>query len=280
MSISTGMVNANWLRENRSDVVVADVRWYLDGRSGRDAYEGGHIPGAVFVDLDEDLSGPPTFEGGRHPLPDPKAFAAAMSRCGIGDKQAVVAYDDCGGMVAARLWWMLSVLGEEAAVLDGGLRKWEGPLVSAEEETDAAERLAAFTPRPWPQAAVATADEVECLRNDSETVILDARASERFQGQPNEIDVRFGHIPGAVNSPYSTNLNPDDTLRSPASLRQHFNDCGIKGDTSVVAYCGSGVSACLNLLTLKLAGLQPGRLFVGSWSAWGADPNRPLATGA
>ena len=279
MSISTGVVKADWLHSNRKDVVLADVRWYLDGRSGRAAYDKEHIPGAVFLDLDSDLSGAPTLEGGRHPLPDPGAFASAMSRVGIGNGQAVVAYDDCGGMVAARLWWMLSVLGENAAVLDGGLALWDGPLIAAEEETDLP-RQADFVPKPWPKEALATIEEVDKLSTDETTVILDARSSERFQGRPNAIDERFGHIPGAVNAPFSANLSSDGTLLPTAALRQHYAACGVENDTPVIAYCGSGVSACLNLLALKLAGLPQSRLFVGSWSAWGADRTRPLETGA
>ena len=279
MSISTGVVKADWLQSNRRDVVLADVRWYLDGRSGRAAYDRKHIPGAVFLDLDSDLSGAPTLEGGRHPLPDPEAFASAMSRAGIGNGQAVVAYDDCGGMVAARLWWMLSVLGENAAVLDGGLALWDGPLIAAEEETDLPPQ-ADFVPKPWPKEALATIEEVDKLSSGEETVILDARSPERFQGRPNAIDERFGHIPGAINAPFSANLSSDGTLLPAAALRQHYSACGVENDTPVIAYCGSGVSACLNLLALSLAGRPQSRLFVGSWSAWGADHTRPLETGA
>lgn len=269
------VVSGAWLAENVDRVVVADVRWYLDGRSGRAAYEAGHIPSAVFLDLDEALSAPPSTRGGRHPLPAPEAFAAALADVGIGDGIPVVAYDDAGGMIAGRLWWMLRSLGEPVAVLNGGLAAWPEAL-----STDAAEVAPArFTPRPWPAALFAGIEEVDELRRADRTVVIDARSSERYQGEPNAVDPRFGHIPGAVSAPCGANLAADGTLKSPALLRATYAGLGIDGDTDVVAYCGSGVSANLDLLALEVAGLGPGRLFVGSWSAWGADAERPVATG-
>ena len=269
------IVSGAWLQANVAHVVVADVRWYLDGRSGRAAYEAGHIPGAIFVDLDEGLSAPPG-PSGRHPLPDPDVFATALGAAGIGDGTPVVACDDAAGMVAGRLWWMLRSLGEPAAVLGGGLAAWPGTL-----STDVPETVpATFTPRPWPPEPYATIDEVDELRRDPGTVVLDARSPERYRGEPNAIDPRFGHIPGALSAPSSVNLAPDGTLRSPEELRASYAAAGVTGDADVVAYCGSGVSACLDLLALEVAGLGGGRLFVGSWSAWGADDNRPVASGS
>lgn len=268
-------VSGAWLQANIERVVVADVRWYLDGRSGRAAYEAGHIPAAVFVDLDEDLSAPPSAAGGRHPLPTPEHFAAALGAAGIGDGHPVVAYDDASGMVAGRLWWMLHSLGEPVAVLDGGLAAWPGPL-STEYPTVTPGR---FSPRPWPAGAFASAAEVDVLRRDRGTVVLDARSPERYRGEPNAIDPRFGHIPGAVSAPCAANLAIDGTLHSAEQLREMYDGAGIGDETDVVAYCGSGVSANLDLLALEAAGLGPGRLFVGSWSAWGADGDRPIATG-
>jgi len=270
------VVSGTWLHENLDRVVVADVRWYLDGRSGRAAYETGHIPGAVFLNLDEGLSASPSRSGGRHPLPDPEVFAAALGVAGIGDGCPVVAYDDAGGMVAGRLWWMLRSLGESAAVLDGGLAAWPGSLSTAVPERVHAH----FTPRPWPREPFATIDEVDGLRRAAGTVVLDARSTERYRGEPNAIDPRFGHVPGAVSAPCAANLNADGTLLSPAALREMYEELGVDGETGVVAYCGSGVSANLDLLALEVAGLGPGRLFVGSWSAWGADESRPVAAGA
>ena len=274
--LAAPIVGGAWLQANIERVVVADVRWYLDGRSGRAAYEAGHIPGAVFVDLDEGLSGPPSVAGGRHPLPSPEGFAAALGEAGIGDGCAVVAYDDASGMVAGRLWWMLRSLGERVAVLDGGLAAWPGPL-STDYPDIAPTR---FTPRPWPPESFASIAEVDELRRDPRTVVLDARSTERYRGEPNAVDPRFGHIPGAVSAPCAANLVPEGTLQGPGELRTNYAAAGIEGDTDVVAYCGSGVSACLDLLALEVAGLGGGRLFVGSWSAWGADRGRPVATGS
>ena len=273
--LPASVVSGAWLQANSERVVVADVRWYLDGRSGRAAYEAGHIPGAVFVDLDGDLSGAPSRLGGRHPLPEPEDFAAAVGEAGIGDGRAVVAYDDAGGMVAGRLWWMLRSVGESAAVLDGGLAAWPGPLSTEYPEVTPAR----FTPRPWSREAFVTIEEVDRLRRATGTVLLDARSSERYRGEPNAIDPRFGHVPGSVSAPCAANLAPDGTLRDPEALREMYAGAGVDGETEVVAYCGSGVSANLDLLALDVAGLGAGRLFVGSWSAWGADENRPVATG-
>lgn len=269
------IVSGDWLRANRGRVVVADVRWYLDGRSGRAAYEAGHIPGAVFVDLDEELSAPPSTAAGRHPLPDPETFAVALGAAGIGDGAPVVAYDDASGMIAGRLWWMLRSLGEPVAVLDGGLAAWPGPL-SVE---DPVVTPASFTPRHWPAEAFASISEVNELRRDPATVVLDARSPDRYRGEPNAIDPRFGHIPGAVSAPCAANLMPDGTLRDPEDLRRMYAAFGVENNTETVAYCGSGVSANLDLLALEVAGLRPGRLFVGSWSAWGDAGDRPVATG-
>ena len=264
-----------WLRANIGDVVVADVRWYLDGRSGRAAYEQGHIPTAVFLDLEADLSAPPSEARGRHPLPHPDGFAAALSAAGIGDGRPVVAYDDASGMVAGRLWWMLRCLGEPVAVLDGGLSAWPGSLTTTAPQITPAR----FTPRPWPPSAFAGIDEVDGLRRDPGTVILDARSPDRYRGDPNAIDPRFGHIPGARSAPHVDNVTPGGTLRGPEELRDRYAAVGVDGGTGVVAYCGSGVSACLDLLALEVAGQSDARLFVGSWSAWGADNARPIATG-
>ena len=266
------VVGAEWLAAHADSVVIADVRWYLDGRCGREAYHRGHIDGARFVDLDTDLSGPPTAAGGRHPLPSPHDFAAAMARLGIGDDAAVVAYDDAGGVIASRLWWMLDCLGRDAAVLDGGLDAWGGALQTAAPSWPPT----TFTARPWPADRLATIDEVDAARADPESLVIDARSVERYRGEPNAVDPRFGHIPGAVSMQVSDNLH-DGRLLSAAGMRDRYETAGA-AHRQVIAYCGSGVSACHDLLALRHAGLGDGRLFVGSWSAWGADPNRPLAT--
>ena len=271
------VVDADWLADNIDSVVVADVRWYLDGRSGREAYDRGHLPGARFADLDTDLSGNPTAAGGRHPLPEPERFAEAMGRLGIGDGDPVVAYDDAGGVIAARMWWMLDSLGHPAAVLDGGIGAWPGPL----ETAPAAWAPAEFTARPWPQDRFVGIDELDRLWGRPHAVVIDARSAERYRGDPNPIDPRFGHVPGALNMPATANLAADGKLLSPAELRSRYTAIGARdtGSSNVIAYCGSGVSACCDLLALRRAGLGSGRLFVGSWSAWGADPARPVETG-
>ncbi len=266
------LVGTQWLATHAETVVIADVRWYLDGRSGREAYDRSHIPGARFVDLDADLSGPPTRDGGRHPLPAPEHFAAAMGRLGIGDDTAVVAYDDVGGVVASRLWWMLDALGRDAAVLDGGIGAWTGELQMEAPLWPAAD----FAARPWPDERLATIDEVDAARTDPGSLVIDARSVERYRGEPNQIDSRFGHIPGAVSMQVGDNLR-DGQLRPAAELRARYAGAGA-GDRPVIAYCGSGVSACHDLLAIRRAGLGDGQLFVGSWSAWGADPDRPVAT--
>ncbi len=267
------VVSAGWLAEHVSDpgLVVADVRWYLDDRHGRDAYDAGHIPGAVFVDLDTDLAAPPSFHGGRHPLPDPVEFASKMSQLGIGDTSRVVVYDDVGGAIAARMWWMLDACGVAAAVLDGGVAAWTGEL-----STEAAEPVRAwFTVIPWPAERLATADEVEQLRH-GEAVVLDARDSERY-AHGSAIDPRPGHVPGAVSAPFARNLS-GGRLKPPEVLRARYESLGV-GAKPAVVYCGSGVTACHDLLAMRRAGLGNGRLFVGSWSAWGADTERPTETG-
>lgn len=274
------IVTAEWLASHLAEVVVADVRWYLDGRSGLHEFERGHIPHAVFVDLETALTGDPGGTRGRHPLPAPEHFAAAMSALGIGDGTKVVAYDDTGGMTAARLVWMLRVLGEQASVLDGGVAAWTGSLV-----LDAPVPTArTFTARPWPADATVTAEAVAELATRSDAAVLDARPHERYRGDTEPIDARAGHIPGARNAPWAANLDPSTgRFRSPEQLREHYAAIGVQGDTEVVASCGSGVSACHDLIALEIAGLggpRGGRLFVASWSGWAADGSRPAATGS
>ena len=273
------IVSADWLGAHHDTVVVTDVRWYLDGRSGRDAYESGHLPGAVFVNLDTDLcdhTQPAT--AGRHPLPPPEHFAAALGRLGIGHTTTVVAYDDSGGATAGRLVVMLRVLGREAALLDGGLKAWPGPLETGPAATRPAVEC---TAAPWPSERFATADDVTAATRDRTTVVLDARAGDRYRGETEPVDPRAGHIPGAANAPWAANLDPaTGRFRDPDALRAHYAALGVAGGTDVVCYCGSGVSACADVLGIEHAGLGAPRLFVASWSGWSSDPNRPAATGA
>jgi thiosulfate/3-mercaptopyruvate sulfurtransferase len=263
------VVDAGWVRERQGDVVLADVRWYLDGRSGGDAYDRGHLPGAVWVDLDAWLSAPATPEGGRHPLPDPEVFARGMAQLGIGDDDVVVAYDDAGGVIAARLVWLLRAIEHPAALLDGGLAAWDAPL-----ETATAPRPAAtFTPRPWPAGRLASGDDAA----DPAHVVLDARQRERYLGAPDPLDPRAGHIPGALSLPCRENLDADGRLLPVEELRRRLTEVGVGPSTAVVSYCGSGVTACHTLLAMEHAGLGRGRLYPGSWSQWSRDDRRPVA---
>ena len=276
------VVDTAWLAEHLDDpdLVVADVRWSMGAPdAGRLAYSDGHIPGAVFVDLDSDLSaGAGDGKRGRHPLPASGAFAAAMSGLGIGDDHVVVAYDDANGSVAARLWWMLDALGHRAAVLEGGIASWTGP-----RSTDLPDRpVATFSEKPWPADAVADADAVaEAIERG--VPVIDARAPERFRGEEEPVDPRAGHIPGAVNVPWAGNLDQSRRLLPAGKLVDRFAAAGIdpagQDVERPIVYCGSGVTACHDVLAMRSAGLGPVRLFVGSWSEWSSDPDRPVATG-
>jgi thiosulfate/3-mercaptopyruvate sulfurtransferase len=269
-------VSADWLRDHRDQVVLVDSRWYLDGRSGRDAYRAGHLPGAVFTDLDADLAAPADPEGGRHPLPSPEDFAAALARLGIGDDATVVVYDDAGGSVAARLVWLLRVLGTPAAILDGGIQAWDGGL----EEGEAAPAPAERTPLPWPPDRFADTDAVRAGTGDRAALLLDARVHGRFTGeQPAPVDARPGHVPGARSAAWPDNLDGDGFLAAPEALRARFAALGADSAESITAYCGSGVTACHDLLALEHAGYTGARLYPGSWSRWGADTSLPVETG-
>ena len=265
------VVDQDWWHARRDSVVLADVRWYLDGRSGRAAYDAGHLPGAVFVDLDRWLAAHGGPDAGRHPLPDPEVFAEGMGGLGISDADTVLAYDDAGGVIAARLVWMLRATGHAAALLDGGLTAYDGPL---EVETPS-RPPAVFAPRPWPADRLADVDEAADPRN----VVLDARDPARFRGETEPVDPRPGHIPGARNLPCRANLDDRGRFLAAEELRRRFAEVGVDDRSDVVSYCGSGVTACHNLLALELAGLPAGRLYPGSWSQYSADPDRPAALG-
>jgi thiosulfate/3-mercaptopyruvate sulfurtransferase len=274
------VVDVDWWSARRDDPhqpdpVLADVRWYLDGRSGRAAYDAGHLPGAVFVDLDRWLAAHAEPHLGRHPLPEPAVFAEGMRSLGIGDDDVVVAYDDEGGVTAARLVWMLRSTGHEAAVLDGGLTAWAGPL-----ETMTPERpRTTFAVRPWPNERLATIDDAA----DPANLVLDARNADRFRGEVEPVDPKAGHIPGARNLPCRANLDASGRFLPVDELRRRFAAVGV-GDgrasaTEVISYCGSGVTACHNLIALEHAGFGTGRLYPGSWSQYSSTPDRPIATG-
>jgi thiosulfate/3-mercaptopyruvate sulfurtransferase len=272
-SVIEPFVDIEWVREHRDEFVFADCRWYTDARSGRDEYDAGHIPGAVFVDLDTALTRhADPADAGRHPLATPEDFAAAIGALGIGDDDTVIAYDDAGGVIAARLVWMLRVSGQAAALLDGGLAAWEGELETASPVRPPAN----FTPRPWPAERLVTIDDAAAAGASATAKLIDARPADRFAGAPDDLDPRAGHIPGARSVSCRENLDADGRLLPSAALRERF---GVEDAADVVSYCGSGVTACHNLLAMEQAGLGRGRLFPGSWSQWSRDPARPAETG-
>ncbi|WP_424211404.1 sulfurtransferase [Streptomyces sp. BI20] len=278
MRPTTVIISADRLRAELAEArppVLLDVRWQLGGPDQRPAYEAGHLPGAVFVDLDRELAGP-AGAGGRHPLPDPEEFGAVMRRAGVGAGTPVVVYDGGQGWSAARAWWLLRWTGHaDVRVLDGGLPAWQaaGGGLSTEEphpvEGD-------FKPAPG-GLGLLDADAAAALARRG--VLLDARAGERYRGEVEPIDPAAGHIPGALSAPTTENLGPDGLFRSPQELRARFADFGVSGpDSEVGVYCGSGVSGAQQVLALAVAGI-PAALYAGSWSEWSNDPNRPVATG-
>jgi thiosulfate/3-mercaptopyruvate sulfurtransferase len=265
------VVDLEWVQEQAGRVVLADVRWYLDGRSGRAAYEQGHLPGAVFVDLDRWLAAHGSPAAGRHPLPEPEVFAEGMAALGVGDDDILIAYDDAGGVIAARLVWMLRATGHDAALLDGGLTAYPGDLETVEPSRTRTE----FTARPWPTGRLAGIDDAA----GGSFVVLDARERARFRGDTEPVDPRSGHIPGARSLPCRDNVDADGRFLPVPELRKRFADLGVTDGADVVSYCGSGVTACHNLIALEHAGLGVGRLYPGSWSQYSSDPARPAATG-
>jgi thiosulfate/3-mercaptopyruvate sulfurtransferase len=274
------LVDAAWLAAHLGDddVVVADVRQSVDGRAGRDAFADGHVPGAVFLDLDTDLAALPTEGPGRHPLPAPERFAFTMRAIGVERTTTVVAYDDARGSLAARLWWLLDVQGCRAVLLDGGLAAWVAAGHPLEQGPPTPRRSSSFTAGPWPQARVADADDVAAARG-ADTVVLDARVPERYRSDNEPFDARAGHVPGARNAPWPANLDPATGRFLPREvLRRRYDE--LCGGTDVIVYCGSGITACHDLVAMRAAGLPDARLYEGSWSDWSSDPARPVAVGA
>ena len=273
------IVSVDWLRTHFDDPAlrIADVRWSLTGPPGRELYEAGHLPGAVFIDAHHELSSP--GEGpGRHPVPAAAKLARILGGRGIGDEHLVVAYDDAGGSVASRLWWLYRHFGHDGrcAVLDGGIRAWTdagGPLTTEPPDLPGAR----WTPGETADDLVGTDAVLDLLGGP--TLLLDARAAERYRGETEPVDPVAGHIPGAACAPHAANLGPDGRFLSPEVLRARYESLGA-GSRPVVAYCGSSLSATHDLLALELAGIGGGRLYEGSWSHWSSDPSRPAAVGA
>ncbi|MEU6120301.1 sulfurtransferase [Streptomyces sp. NPDC047123] len=252
--------------------VLLDVRWHHEG-SLRTAYEEGHIPSAVFVDLDADLAGPAGAKG-RHPLPDLARFGAVMRAAGVGAERAVVVYDGGQNWAAARLWWMLRWTGHASVrVLDGGIGLWTGPL---EQGPGTAPAEGTFEPAPNSKDLL-DADSAAALARSG--LLLDARAAERYRGEVEPIDSVAGHIPGAVSAPTTENVAADGRFKPAEELAHRFKALGVADTAEVGVYCGSGVSGAHEVLALAVAGI-PASLYVGSWSEWSADSSRPVATGA
>jgi len=260
--------------------VVCDCRHDLaDTGAGRRAYAASHVPGARFVHLDQDLSAPMTGRNGRHPLPDPERFAGRLGELGIGNGSQVIAYDASGGYYAARLWWMLRWLGHEAVVvLDGGWDAWRkagSPVTKAVPTLKPARFV-----RGGSLVHAVTAGEIARDLGTWQRRLLDARSPDRYRGENETLDPVAGHIPGAVNRFFKLNLDEAGGFKPPASLRQDFEAMlGAVAPSEVVHYCGSGVTACHNLLAMEIAGLTGSCLYPGSWSEWCADPSRPVAKG-
>ncbi|MEU0300405.1 sulfurtransferase [Streptomyces sp. NPDC006175] len=251
--------------------VLLDIRWQLGGPNGRADYEAGHIPGAVFVDLDSELAGP-AGSGGRHPLPDPEAFGAVMRRAGVGQDGPVVVYDGGQCWAAARAWWLLRWTGHtDVRVLDGGLAAWTGELTTRVPEPAEGD----FRPRPG-ALGLLDADAAADLARSG--LLLDARAAERYRGDVEPIDRVGGHIPGAVSAPTTQNVGEDGRFLAADALATRFAGLGAGGGTQVGVYCGSGVSGAHEVLALELAGHRAA-LYAGSWSEWSSDESRPVATG-
>ena len=271
------LISAQTLAENigKPDWVIVDCRFSLaDTAVGYQNYQQIHIPGAVYAHLDEDLSGPPVTDHGRHPLPTPQRLAQLFSRLGIDEMSQVVVYDDAGGMIASRLWWELRYMHHEAvAVLDGGWSAWQAAGLPTKSgiETNAAVH---FTGRPnlkW----LVTLDEVDGL-----PLLIDSRGAERYRGEIEPLDPQPGHIPGAINLPFANQLDANGRFRQPDELKAQLTAVlGKIAPEAATFYCGSGVSACVNLLAMAHAGLGNGRLYVGSWSEWSSDPARPVEKG-
>ena len=282
MTFST-LISAAALAEHIADpaFVVVDCRFNLDDvQWGRREYQASHIPGAVYAHLDDDLAGTKTGANGRHPLPEPQTLIQTLGSFGIAKGMQVVVYDQDIGMYASRLWWLLRWMGHDAvAVLDGGFAGWvaEGrPTVTGVELRQAA----SFVGAPRSEMS-ATAGDVSALHEHGGWRLLDARAPERYRGEVEPLDRVAGHIPGAANYFYRTNLQPNGMFRERRELRRQLEGAlsGVPADHAV-CYCGSGVSACHNLLALEHAGLFGAKLYAGSWSEWSSDPARPIATGA
>jgi thiosulfate/3-mercaptopyruvate sulfurtransferase len=272
----TVLTTAEQLLAEPGDAVLLDVRWALGDPHGHDHHRAGHLPGAVFVDLETELAAPASAAEGRHPLPPVQALQSSARRWGLKDDSRVVVYDAAGGLAAARAWWLLRWGGlSDVTILDGGLAAWTA--AGGELETgDVAVPAPGDVTLTGGGMPVLTADEAAALAA-GEGVLLDARAGERYRGEIEPIDLRAGHVPGAVSAPTADNLDAG-RFRTAAVLSDRFTSLGVRPGTTVGVYCGSGVTAAHQVAALAEAGIEAA-LWPGSWSQWSADPDRPVATG-
>ncbi|HTN48425.1 MAG TPA: sulfurtransferase [Burkholderiaceae bacterium] len=280
----TTLISAQQLQEHLADPAckIFDLRHDLmDHGAGLRAYEAGHIPGARFAAIETELSGTKTGRNGRHPLPERDDLVERFRAWGIDDSTQIVAYDAQGGQYAVRLWWLARWLGHPAvAVLDGGWPAWLTAGGATDLSRPAAVPRGSFTAAPS-LVHVATATEVLQSLGGTEHLVVDARLPERYRGEQEPIDPVAGHIPGALNRPWTTNLTPDQHFKSPGELRREFDGLiGARDPATVTYHCGSGVTACHHVLAMELAGLATPKLYAGSWSEWIADPSRAVRTGA
>jgi len=276
------LVSTDTLKDHLDDPdwMVFDCRSALDDPEwGPGEYRAAHIPGARYAHLDRDLAAPQRPGTGRHPLPDPLAFAHWLGSNGVDNAKQVVAYDQGGGAFAARLWWMMRWLGHEAAaVLDGGWAAWNAAGLPVSEEIPVP-TPAKFEPRVDDDLWL-TSEQLEAGLRDDRVRLVDARGAPRYRGETEPIDPVAGHVPGAANLPFAGNLDDQERFKDPDALRQRFDAVvGDAGDRPVVHMCGSGVTACHNLLAMEVAGLGASKLYAGSWSEWITDPQRPVAKG-
>ncbi len=282
--IHTTLIDASALAAlgGASGVAVVDCRFDLNlPGAGREAYLSAHIPGARYADLNRDLSGPLQAHTGRHPLPDPRRLAERFEQLGIGDDTQAIAYDAGNGAFAARLWWLARWLGHRRiAVLDGGFAAWTALRLPTESgDLPDASPAQRFTARVSDDAFV-TSEQVAAALEEPGRMLVDARAPERFEGKVEPLDPVAGHVPHAVNFPFNDNLRADGRFLAPAELRERWLQVlGPRKVSDLIAMCGSGVTACHNLLALEAAGLPGAKLYAGSWSEWIRDPARPVASG-
>ncbi|MFC9712559.1 sulfurtransferase [Paenibacillus sp. NPDC056933] len=273
------IVSMRWLlaRMYEPDVVIADCRFLLgQPNAGREAYEAGHIPGAVYLDLEQDLSSPVSAHGGRHPLPDPAALASRLSKAGFGSNSRIIAYDDQGGMNASRLWWLLRYMGHEHVyVMDESFTAWQNAKFPV--TTDVPVQIPSSFEWNLQPLLLASVEDVQQASVSGSAVLIDSRDARRYSGLEEPIDAKAGHIPGAVNYFWKDVLGPDGRWSGVDALEERF--AKLDKDGEIIVYCGSGVSACPNVIALEEAGYTNVRLYSGSWSDWISYEENPVATG-